>query len=244
MLVVRNIPLVLLALFIDGLQAAIAWGLSVVAAIPGTVGGGAAGCVVGERIAGTLGCWIGGLVFGILGTSLDPFLAPITIPIGIVVGFAINTTISIVFGAGLITVLLLAGVKPKRKLALGFGELIPGINNMPFWTALTIASLWADARKRVGTNNVPGTRMASFFGGGVSALGRHSETIIDRARTRGEREGLPIEASHHEKYLSRQRATLQDIRPSTSYSSKDNFRANALLPAAANDADKPYAQAS
>jgi len=143
----RNTIFILIALFIDGLQATISWGIATIAAFPATTAGGTVGCVVGSQAAGQLGCWIGGVVLGILGTSGNVFLAPFTIPAGIAIGLAVNITLSATLGwAFLVPLMYTWGVKTSwQRLALGGGEMIPGINNVPFWTALTFASLWGGA---------------------------------------------------------------------------------------------------
>ncbi len=144
---VRNTMFVLIALFIDGLQAAISWGIAVIAAFPGTAAGGAAGCAAGDYVAGEIGCAVGGFVLGLLGTTGNALLAPFTIPIGIGIGFAVSTTLSIVLGwAFLVPLMFFFGIRPQRQLPWGLGEVIPGINNVPFWTFLTIATLLSNAR--------------------------------------------------------------------------------------------------
>jgi hypothetical protein len=195
--IIRNTALILLALFIDGLQAAISLGISVVAAYPGTIGGATTGCIAGEQIAGSFGCWAGGIVVGTFGTLLNPLLATVTIPVGIALSFAITTCISIVVGWGfLVPLLFFSGIKPQRKLPWGLGEMIPGINNIPFWTFLTISSLWADATKKgfgakKAVLTVVGRRLADTRG--IMELKDTKNVVIENAKARGVREGLPIE---------------------------------------------------
>ena len=134
---------ILIALFIDGLQAAISWGIAAITAFPGTVGGGALGCLAGNQIAGQIGCWVGGLTVGIFGSAANPFLAPVSIPVGIAIGIAVAMCISIVFGWGfLVPLMFFSGLRPGRRLAWGLGEMIPGINNAPFWSITTVVAIW------------------------------------------------------------------------------------------------------
>jgi hypothetical protein len=159
----RNTIFILIALFIDGLQAAISWGIATIAAFPATTAGGTIGCVVGSQAAGQLGCWIGGVVLGILGTSGNVFLAPFTIPAGSAIGLAVNITLSATLGWAFLVPLMYAwGIKTSwQRLALGGGEMIPGINNVPFWTALTIASLWGGAARKKSRRGI--TSFANIF---------------------------------------------------------------------------------
>ena len=159
---VRNTMFVLIALFIDGLQAAVSWGIAIIAAVPGTALGGAAGCAAGDYIAGGIGCAVGGFVLGLLGTTGNALLAPFTIPIGIAMGLAVNTTLSIVLGwAFLVPLMFFFGIRPHRQLPWGLGEVVPGINNVPFWTFLTIATLWANARQKSAASKHNVMRVAS-----------------------------------------------------------------------------------
>lgn len=130
--------LIMLALFIDGVQGAVSASLAIIAAFPGTVGGAAAGCAAGSAFLGSWACGVGGLVFGLLGSVLD-VAAPITEPIGLVIGFAVSICLSMTLGAGLIMLLILSGMYyPKFMLPGGVAELIPGFDLIPSWTAMTI----------------------------------------------------------------------------------------------------------
>jgi hypothetical protein len=141
---------IMLALFIDGIQAAVSASLALIAAFPGTVGGAAAGCAVGNGFFGSWGCTIGGFIFGLLGTSLD-VLAPVTEPIGLAIGFAVSICLSMTFGAGLIMLLLLNGMYyPKFLLPGGIAELIPGFDLIPSWTAMTILCVLQKSKEESG----------------------------------------------------------------------------------------------
>ena len=157
----KNTVFILIALFIDGLQAAISWGIAAIAAFPVTAGGSAAGCVAGNSIAGQIGCWVGGGVLGLLsvtplGLAANALVATVTVPIGIALGFAINICLSIVLGwFFLVPLMLFFGVNVSwKRLVWGGGEMIPGLNNIPFWTVLTIASLWKSTKSNRGRKGV------------------------------------------------------------------------------------------
>lgn len=142
--IAKNTLLILLALFIDGLQATISWGIMVIAAFPGTTGGAALGCLVGNYTVGQAGCWLGGGFLGILGSIpiVNATIATATVPVGIVLGFAINMCLSIALGwCFLVPLLYLFNGVSWKRLIWGSGEMIPGINNIPFWTALVVLSI-------------------------------------------------------------------------------------------------------
>lgn len=133
---------ILIALFIDGLQACISLGLFFIASTAGTTGGAAAGCIAGSQLAGTIGCWLGGALLGVFGTLGNAFAAPVLIPIGIALGFAINMCLSATLGSGLIFLMWLNGIfYPRYALGGGMTELVPGFDNLPAWTLMVILSL-------------------------------------------------------------------------------------------------------
>lgn len=134
----KSAALILLALFIDGIQAAITASLTLITAFPGTVGGATVGCLLGNNFFGGLGCSIGGFVLGLLG-SVGDVLAPLTEPVGLMLAFAINFCLSATLGAGLVMFLIICGMYyPKYLLPGGISEIIPGLDIFPGWTALTI----------------------------------------------------------------------------------------------------------
>lgn len=109
---IRNMMIILFALFIDGLQAGVSLSLagigSSVALIP----------VVG---------WVAGAVTG---------------PVGIFMGFVINASLSFSLGAALILLLILNGSFYPIYIATAFfGEAVPGINNLPLWTTIALMSI-------------------------------------------------------------------------------------------------------
>jgi len=151
MILARNSAFVIVALLIDGMQAAMSWGIAAIAAFPVTAGGTAAGCAAGNAILGQIGCWVGGGVIGLLsvtplGLAANALAATVTVPLGIALGFAINMCLSFVGGAFLLIIMKFFGVSVSlKRLVWGGGELIPGINNIPFWTFFTISTLWRQA---------------------------------------------------------------------------------------------------
>lgn len=147
MTLAKNTGFIILALFIDGLQAAVSWGIAIIATFPGTAAGGVVGCAAGNAVAGQIGCWVGGSVLGLLGTTGNLLLAPATIPVGIAIGFAVNVTLSIVLGWAFLVPLMFffRNHISWKRLAWGGGEMIPGVNNVPFWTFFVIASLWDES---------------------------------------------------------------------------------------------------
>jgi hypothetical protein len=150
----KGAALITLALLIDGMQAAFSAGVLILSAFPGTFGGAAAGCVAGNAVAGSIGCDIGGFLLGLVGSIplINGLLSTVTMPVGAILGFAISACLSLTFGAGLITLLIFTGMFYPKYLSGGIAELIPGINCIPFWTALTISSVMrksADDKKQL-----------------------------------------------------------------------------------------------
>lgn len=134
----RNILLISFAALIDLLQAGISAALFMIGAFPGTVGGSAAGCLIGAQIAGEIGCGFLGLVAGVAGSTVNG-AAVATLPIAIGIGFAINFCLDITLGVVLIGFLMWLGMYHKGYGIGGFiVELIPGLDNIPGWTFMTI----------------------------------------------------------------------------------------------------------
>jgi hypothetical protein len=227
--IVRNTALLLVALFIDGLQATISWSIATIATFPGTAGGGAAGCVVGDAVAGQIGCWIGGTVLGILGTTGNALLAPFTIPVGIVLGIAINTTLSMVLGWGLLfTLLLFTGLKPYKRIGWSGIEMIPGLNNIPCWTMFALSCMWAEAKNKsrksavLGLANLANSPVRGIMNVQSEALGTLGMAGSNTARPQS---GQHLITGSREMAPEReQRPAMRDIRPGTLYS-KNSLRA-------------------
>ena len=221
MQLVKNTMFILIALYIDGLQAAISWGIAAITAFPGTVGGGALGCLAGNQIAGQIGCWVGGLTVGIFGSAANPFLAPFTIPAGIAIGLAVNMTLSIVLGWGfLVPLMFFFGLQPQKRLWWSGAEMIPGINNVPCWAFFTFSCIWAQAttkKARKGVLGLAGLTLAPVRGimrtkeNTGQLLGTSEDNI---ARPASARE-LVRESERIIPQESQPRAPLQDIRPPT-----------------------------
>lgn len=143
----KGAALIMFALFIDGIQAALSASLAVIAAFPGTLGGGTLGCLAGNYIAGNIGCFVLGLAGGLFGTALDA-AAILTEPVGIALGFVLSICISCTFGFALVLLLGLNGMfYPKYLLPGAITEIIPGFSVLPTWFALTLACL-AEKKKQ------------------------------------------------------------------------------------------------
>ncbi|HVV15189.1 MAG TPA: hypothetical protein VHD55_02205 [Candidatus Paceibacterota bacterium] len=192
--------LITLALFIDMLQAGISLAIALLAAVPGTAIGAAGGAVAGASLCsyvglGAISGWcsaIGGFAVGFFATPLNA-LAVVTEPVGIAVGFAINMCLSICLGAFLL--MLMAFFLKKiyvKNLFFGLGEMIPGINNIPFWTAFVVVSLLKKSAEdgtgalsgmaAVATTAMsPGSALGNAAGGIMRAKEKTTE-IADRTK--------------------------------------------------------------
>ncbi len=154
----------MLALMIDGLQALIGLGVSIVAAFPGTFAGGAAGCLAAQKfVSGSVSCAIGGFILGTLG-SFGNVAAPITIPIGIVIGFAVDVCLSLTLGIFLIGMLYVCKMfYPGYVTAVFIGEALPGFDILPGWTLLAVRSVLKKSAEE-------GSGIASLASGVGSAI--------------------------------------------------------------------------
>lgn len=138
----RNILLIAFAVLIDFLQAAISAALFAIGAFAGTIGGAAAGCYWGAKVGGTLGCTVVGGLGGFFGSFANPLIAGGTITIAVVMGFAINFCLDATLGTILIMWLLWEDMYYPRFGISGFiAELIPGVNDLPAWTIMTVLSI-------------------------------------------------------------------------------------------------------
>lgn len=165
----KGMPLIVFALFLDGLQALISLSLAGVfsataMASPVVVGasGAVLGCVVGglgglviavvtsETVVGFFGglaitasscAGVGTLLWGV-GSAVGGAVGTALVPMGIIFGFAVDICLSATMGAGLIMLLIFNGMfYPKVLLPGGISEIIPGFGLLPTWTAITIFSL-------------------------------------------------------------------------------------------------------
>ncbi len=214
----KSVALIILALFIDGIQAGLSAAVFILTAFPGTIGGAAAGCAAGAAVAGDIGCSFGGFLLGLLGSIplINGALAVATMPVGVILGFAISICVSMTFGAGLVMLLILTGMFYPKYLSGGITELIPGVNCMPFWTALTLASVirkYGDEKKKL---LLPQSLLGQAASGIIAtkqqtmslARERMPNTFIppqEKARGREENESDPYKGAANQ--------TLRDIRP-------------------------------
>ena len=110
--------LILIAFFIDGLQALISLAFLGIGGAPFSIP------VIGTAVGAT------------------------TLPIGIAIGFAVNFTISVTVGTGLIMLLAFNGMfHPTRVIPAYLGETAPGFANLPVWTGLVLWSLHKKNKK-------------------------------------------------------------------------------------------------
>lgn len=168
-------PLILVALFIDGTQAMLQAALFVVfTAIPATTVGAAGGAAA----CGTACAAVGGGVGAVL--DLIPFThaaATATLePLGIAAGFALDICLSATLGAGLILLLAYNEMLYLKPVAFGgIAELLPGFSLLPGWTALTISCIIMKAREE-GTDgsalSILGSKLAggTVFGGIATSI--------------------------------------------------------------------------
>jgi hypothetical protein len=151
---IKSTLLIMFALIIDGLQALIGLGVSVIAAFPGTFGGTILGCLGAQQIvAGKISCVVGGLALGILGSVpiVNATLATVTIPLGLAIGFTIDVCLSLTLGAGLMFVLFMFGMfYPKYVCPGSIAEFLPGFDILPGWTALVVLSILEKSKEEGG----------------------------------------------------------------------------------------------
>lgn len=234
--IIRNTGFLTVALIIDLAQAGISAGLSVIAAFPGTIGGGAAGCAAGSYFLGQVGCWAAGGVLAVFGSVLNPLLATVTIPIGFAFGFAINMCLSLVGGAFLLTLMaLLRDHISWNRLFWGGGELIPGLNNIPFWTFFVIASMWDDAKNKNEEKGILGLASIAVLPTRGIMSAKEATGMLAAKGARGwtpqPEEWAEQPSTSRDKINSAGRVPLQDVRPASTSTRT------------AND-NRPYAQAA
>lgn len=115
--------ILIIGLFIDGLQAGMSLGLAVMVSTGSTIP------IIGQ------------------------LLAPVLIPSGILLGIAIAFSISSTLGGGFLVFLKMKNMFYPEVAFFGLvGEVVPGINNLPLWTAIAWRSiskkLAEDAQRR------------------------------------------------------------------------------------------------
>lgn len=185
----RNTLLILFAVLIDLLQAGISAGLFVIGAFPGTVAGSAGGCLVGSWVASNAGCYILGAVAGFVGSAANAPLAVAILPFAIGLGIAVNFCISITLGLVLTAFLWSLGMyRPGYGITGFLVELIPGLDNIPGWTTMTILCVvrkTAEEKKLVGSAGSMFTRLATT---GIAGLGATAVFAINQGNQRRARD--------------------------------------------------------
>jgi hypothetical protein len=185
---VRNTLLILFAVMIDLLQAGISAGLFVVGAFPGTTAGGTIGCVIGAKIADSVGCAVGSAAGGFAGSILN-VAAPVTLPFAIGLGFAVNFCIAVTLGTVLVAWLWSLGMYKMGPGIAGFiVELIPGLDNIPGWTAMTIISVMRKTAEEKGLSTPTESAFKTMFttaGAGAMAAFKINQQTQTVARERG-----------------------------------------------------------
>ena len=176
----RYMPLILLALFIDGLQALLSVGFF-------TMGAGISAATLGAA-------------------------AVVAVPVGIGLGFLTDVCVSVTFGAGLLFLLKYNDMfYPAYAFGGGLGELIPGLDILPGWTAMTVLSAIRKSREE---NEAEGSSLFSSALS-VSALVAAPEVAVAaRARTVGNvsRNVVPQhEPEVREALQRRERTQLKDV---------------------------------
>jgi|GEM_PF-2113294 len=157
---VRYMSVMMVALFIDGLQALVSvafftLGSALQALTP--VGGAIAGAVVGAGV-----CWdqAGGIISGITeaakcsvaGGVFGAAASAIGAPLGVALGIMVNICISLTLGLGFLVLLVFLGLlRPGPSLGVLFGEMIPGFSNLPLWTAFTLKQIMNEAAQDIAT---------------------------------------------------------------------------------------------
>jgi hypothetical protein len=144
----------------------------------------------------------------------------LVLPSGILIGFALNIVISATFGAFLVTTLAVSGVFYPRYLISGGGELIPGLNNLPFWTLFTLLCILRKNREeREGNRTAANIGFAVAPTRGVMAIQEKEMDLPGMKEAHARMGGVQYRAPQPQTgeglvELARSRIPLQDIRPS------------------------------
>jgi hypothetical protein len=210
----KGIFLLAFAIFIDGLQAGISFSIAVIAAFPGTTGG----CAIGGYFGGKIGCF----VLGVLGSIplINGLLATATVPLGLMLGFVINLCISLTMGVGLIFALFFAFGRPSGWVwGVSIADLIPGVNNLPFWTLMVIRAWWVHASQegKLGMVGAAATVALSTTRGIMNV----KEATMDLPKVKETLAAVGIQQERAPQpqtgqdtiQLAKERAVMQDIRP-------------------------------
>lgn len=212
---IKGALFILLGLFIDGVQAGLSVGIAAIAAFPGAAGG----CAVGGYFLGQVGCFVVGIVGSI--PLINGALATVTVPIGMAIGLAINICLSVTLGFCLLVPLLYVfnGNVAWKRLAWAGGEMIPGLNNIPFWTVFVVLSLLkSEARKggiagmgarMIAGGTSPGVTLGAAAGGVMSAKKEAANDNNQISRIAADQENAPEPKAA----MQKTRQVLADIRP-------------------------------
>ncbi|HWB33832.1 MAG TPA: hypothetical protein VG753_00710 [Candidatus Paceibacterota bacterium] len=245
---IRGALLLLIAIFIDLLQACISMTIFAIASAPGTALGGAGGAIAGAKLCSAAGSFLsglcataGGFVFGLLGSTLNPFLLPYTEPLGAAAGFAIDICLSATLGSFLIVMVsMFIGKIPLKAYFCGLGEILPGFNNLPLWTGFVIFCLLnKEAQEgsgvlssvaKIATAGSSPTGILSAAGGALTAAAQPApQSPGTEASANDNQNPQNTREQGRTPALVVSRSVDTDIRPSTPRA------ANTNLPAAAND---------
>src|SRR6185503_2206173 len=145
----KNILLILVAVFIDLLQIGITVAFAFIGAFSGTLGGAVAGNRVATAVCGLIGggflqgCQAIGTTAGAaVGTVANGFIAEWATPIATFIGLLINSAVSISIGTGFILLLFANEIASFKDLTtitpFYIAKVIPISDVAPCWTILVI----------------------------------------------------------------------------------------------------------
>ncbi len=152
----------LIALFIDALQAGIEIAFDAIGAFSGTIIGTVSGAAAGYKLCGLLPTisttaqltcsTAGGTIGGIIGTFANGPLATAAEPIAAMLGFILGIVISICIGVPLVLLMATDGMcYPQYLLPCGTAEMLPFFDVLPGWTAYVVLS-FLKKKSQIGTN--------------------------------------------------------------------------------------------
>jgi hypothetical protein len=219
---VKVIPVLLFALFIDAIQFFVSLSLSVVAAFPGTLGG----CAVGSYYAGKIGCF----VLGAIGTIpvVNGALATVTEPLGIVLGFAVSACISFMLGSMLVLFLLFLGILNKRAVLMTYvGEALPGFGILPAWTGLVVYSVYKDSKEKALGTGVGGLlSFGSMLGAQLNPLSTPAGNAVRQGSSYGQAQAVQDTASFVDDIEPEETAELEHVQRQTMTDVKINLKSS------------------
>lgn len=221
MTMVRNALLILFALIIDILQATLSAGLFMIGAFPGTAAGAAGGCIIGTYVNSTVGCAFVGVVAGAAGSILNTFSVG-TLPYAVGLGFIVNFCLDISLGTLLVMFLMSQKMYYPRYGIGGFvAELIPGLNDLPAWTAMVILSIIRKQAEQKKLKGNAGSTFAAMMGGGVvgfvapliSNIKQDNMQTVREVGTYTEQQQREENSLQHERIIGSELKTIDGIRP-------------------------------